>query len=329
MSYISETYLEEMFGDLSKLFSLSEGDFDKLILFENDLQEILNSTMTPTQKQKFIEGDFDEIDIELLLNEGILGDISSFVKDKILAIKTMLTTKKKLLAQNEVDIEKLKSNAKDLAKQAINEMKPYVKQQNFGGIASVGKKYISQIGKIIADAIKPELSASGIFKVVLLCAACVVLNSFFYMIATGILMMPPLLFGTAAAGLFGMGLTAIVSGPLVEETAKYISIKLGVGGTFLLGFNIMEFTMHFKQLSAQGFKTGTIIVARGAAVAMHYSTGIVQKYFSNLGKGRLGLALGMLIHFIWNGMAIASQMVTVGGQIKTSGTTWGQFVKQR
>lgn len=105
-------------------------------------------------------------------------------------------------------------------------------------------------------------------------------------------------------------LFATVIAPATEEIAKMIAIKYNFQSEFMAIFNIYEFTSYLnmfkKTADVYGVKVKWInaIMLRGLTVVMHYTTGIVQKYFHNNNEDSLkyGTFLGMIIHGIYNAL---------------------------
>jgi hypothetical protein len=116
------------------------------------------------------------------------------------------------------------------------------------------------------------------------------------------------LFGQMAA-IFIVG---IAIGPIVEEIAKFVAIKRGVAGEFGIMFNFNEFVSYFSRL-APVMGAGKAVAIRIAPVIMHYSTIVVQKYFSDRRKkegeaSKMGLALGIVIHSLFNFLAAITEI---------------------
>ena len=121
-------------------------------------------------------------------------------------------------------------------------------------------------------------------------------------------------------GLAGQYISAIVCAPLIEESAKQISIRGGFKTEFFMVFNTLEFTEYV--ISYTPF-LGLIktVVARLAAVGLHAVTTIVQYMYTNKEFQKkvmkdpkdprekaeleaMGLGAGMIIHALWNTMCM-------------------------
>lgn len=206
---------------------------------------------------------------------------------------------------------------KELKKEFKNvNIKSFSSVKNFfGGFGSFIKKWILlyiksikkfSLSKIGEDPIKIVKAFITLFIVVLI-------NTAFINISNAIL-----LSGNAALGSVLQIVLLVVIGPIVEETAKQISIKLDYQSEFLLLFNAYEFSSYIfnflKQMSLvykiSKSSIKSIIkyaILRGAVVGMHYTTAVIQDMFNELGikynNGLIkfiGYFIGIAIHIIWN-----------------------------
>lgn len=121
-------------------------------------------------------------------------------------------------------------------------------------------------------------------------------------------------------GMAGQYISAIVCAPLIEESAKQISIRGGFKTEFFMVFNTLEFTEYVISYTPF-FGLIKTVVARLAAVGLHTVTTIVQFTYTNKEFQKkvmkdpkdpkekaeleaMGLGAGMIIHALWNAMCM-------------------------
>lgn len=108
-------------------------------------------------------------------------------------------------------------------------------------------------------------------------------------------------------------LPAIFISPLLEETAKFISIKHNYTGEYFIAFNVFEFVAYIFIFLNLGIHIVPALVSRSLVVMMHAITTYIQYKFRNESKGqkdeehqsRIGLLVSTVIHFFWNLGAVA------------------------
>lgn len=112
--------------------------------------------------------------------------------------------------------------------------------------------------------------------------------------------------------IIGMILGAIFIAPLVEESAKFVSIKRKMTGQYFAVFNIAEFGLYLGALTASGIPLLTAAILRLIAVGVHGATTFIQWKARKIGeeKGELddktakkGLGLSMVLHGAYNFLA--------------------------
>lgn len=103
-------------------------------------------------------------------------------------------------------------------------------------------------------------------------------------------------------------LPMIFISPLLEEYAKFISIKHSFTGEYFIAFNVFEFTAYIFIFLNLGIGLVPAIISRSLALMMHAITTYIQYKFRNESKNkddeehqsRIGLLAGIVIHFFWN-----------------------------
>lgn len=122
------------------------------------------------------------------------------------------------------------------------------------------------------------------------------------------------IFGPSAGQITAL-FSIIVISPVVEEYAKYISIKKKATGQFFLLFNLYEFFSYVIRFVIIGISIPVAIGYRILPVLMHALTTYIMFKFrrkevkdvdnkeeitQTKGYPKTSLAVGILIHFIWN-----------------------------
>jgi hypothetical protein len=107
----------------------------------------------------------------------------------------------------------------------------------------------------------------------------------------------------------------VILGPVIEEIAKHISIKQNNMWSFFIVFNAFEFTMYVNRMMSMGIPFVVAAFIRLLVVGMHLSTTLVQKNFidaagklNNPSFEKIGLFVGIFMHFLWNSTAVAMSM---------------------
>lgn len=120
----------------------------------------------------------------------------------------------------------------------------------------------------------------------------------------------------------GLGLTPAISeliliifiAPLVEEYSKYLSVKYNYTGAYFIVFNSVEFFGYVFRMLSAGMNPIMTIISRLLAVGMHAITTYIQYSMRKNAKenkedpeeaSKLGLMIGIAIHFFWNLSAVA------------------------
>lgn len=173
-----------------------------------------------------------------------------------------------------------------------------------------------KIGKKIANDAMPGIFGTTEFQTSLEKAKTVGLGTvkalvlFVIVVFINSLIVTLMLFITGNA-LLAFSLGALFIAPLTEETAKYISIKMGATGQFWFIFNAAEFMQYVSAMVLLGAPLFAAVTVRLMAVLMHTITTYImyktRKENIRLGQNpdeKIGFIASVLIHFFWNLSAI-------------------------
>jgi len=111
--------------------------------------------------------------------------------------------------------------------------------------------------------------------------------------------------------LIGFLFTVLICGPLVEELAKRISVKMGFPFLYTTIFAGLEALYYIVMLGMNGVPLVPVIVSRTLAFIMHMITTSVQVGFEKQAEetkdkyySAIGYIAAVLIHFFWNLAAV-------------------------
>lgn len=218
---------------------------------------------------------------ELLYEEFNIADKIRKLKKKI---EHRLVEIEKKLADNNIDVRKIKETARKTARQIKNPL-DFRKHVNRFVSDLYEKKYSTN----------PELDETA--KVILsiaLFAVVLFINTTFYFI----------FLNSGIDNNIAMSIAGIFVAPIVEETAKVISIKMGATGTYFVLFNIGEFCVWMKNYMDMGISIGPVqIISRLIPMIMHGVTTMIHYNADKEGKTGSGFVLGTLLHMCWNFLA--------------------------
>jgi hypothetical protein len=230
---------------------------------------------------------------ELFLESFSIGSFKeSLIEQKDNKIKKITQQ----LKDGNVETSKLENIAKKYSKRAVVEFKQSKDKADIGIILKRNFQAAVQESSI-------EVAFNKIGKSLVLLSIILIINTFlhnFLAVVCMIIGLPPSL---------GYAMGSIFVAPLTEETAKMISIQGGFTGTFFVVFNVAEFSMYMVRLLGAGMDIVTATVARLLAVGLHATTTLIQKYYydkypKDENKKYTGYKLGILIHGLWNFMAV-------------------------
>lgn len=211
--------------------------------------------------------------------------------------------------------DKIKSKVDDFGKEITETIKE--KGINKSVIAEIGRKlktFYENIAKLISESDIDGLEVGDydlnkIRQAWVLTFYVSIINTLFIIVLSG-------LFGN-----IGRGLAVWFCAPLVEESAKQISIRGKFATEFAAVFNTYELSTYVMNMTMNGINPIKAIKTRLFPVFMHLSTTIIQ-YISNnkdilkkLGLDKeedadkisfIGNVIGVLIHCTWNFLAMNS-----------------------
>ena len=106
--------------------------------------------------------------------------------------------------------------------------------------------------------------------------------------------------------IIAMAITSIFSAPIVEESAKMISVQEKATGTYFVIFNAAEFTMYVTQMVFAGVPLGISIISRLITVLVHYLLTLIHVEAKKKNKSLEGFGIAVILHALWNTMSVIS-----------------------
>ena len=196
-------------------------------------------------------------------------------------LKTVSNAESKLIEHN-IDISKLKKLGTKYAKIASEQIKN--NKFNF---------------KETTNLLIKEFNSGDMFKQLILLgksfiifAVVVAINSYLHILCI-------ILFGP-----LGHFVWAVVCAPIVEETAKVLSIEQNMTGHYLVLFNVLEFSKYVVQIIGSGISLPIAILIRIPAILMHTFTTYLHVEAHKTNDANIKkktLYLGILFHSLFNG----------------------------
>jgi len=106
----------------------------------------------------------------------------------------------------------------------------------------------------------------------------------------------------------GVEIAAVTIGPIFEEFAKYLAIKLKMPFLYTGIFAGFEFLLYVVRLMSMGASLPAAMAARSAAVMLHFSTTALMNYFMNKTESSVArfsvYCLAVMIHSLFNLTAV-------------------------
>ena len=271
------------------MIAITEINFDELI---NESQIML---------------DFDDI----LIQEGVIPDSINRKAKKIIEkwgkidIRPKLAKLERDLKSQGVAVGKLNTIIQKNANNAISEIKS--SQRNPKKIGSILVKHYNKTQEEVNELSDIEKWGGSIILLLFV----LVINTFIYTVLINIGMM----FGLPS--IMPLAVAGIMVAPLVEESAKFISIKKKATGQYFTVFNIGEYILLVYQFTR--FENVPLLfaaLARLISVGLHGLLTWVQWKARKIGEERgetddktakQGLMLAMMMHSTMNFLSIMAR----------------------
>lgn len=236
--------------------------------------------------------------IEDLLEEGFNQNKIDKLKD---SYDKNIKIVKKILLDNGIDVSRIQNQGLLLGKTVKNDIKNREKPE------VIQNKLIKGAAKIIK---KEAISAKKSFEE----------KSLSEKITRSLIIFVIVLFlNTLFGGIFlsflgeqvGMAVLVVVIAPLVEESAKRLSIIHDYPWIYTGIFAGLELLQYVISLISAGGLLVPVLIVRLIALLMHFSTTFIQKYFKEKGEEKnkqgmennlemIGYFLAIGIHVTWN-----------------------------
>jgi len=269
-------------------------------IMENILTEKLNQLYFQESSIEIINEYYnrDIQKIEDLLEEGFIQNKIDKLKD---SYDKNIKIVKKILLDNGIDVSRIQNQGLLLGKTVKNDIKnrekPEVIQNKLiKGAAKIIKKEAISAKKSFEEKSLSEKIARSLFIFVIV----LFLNTLFGGIFIGFL-----------GAQVGMVVLAVVIAPLVEESAKRLSIIHDHPWIYTGIFAGLELLQYVISLISAGGLLVPVLIVRLLALLMHFSTTFIQKYFKEKGEEKnkqgmennlemIGYFLAIGIHVTWN-----------------------------
>jgi tryptophan-rich sensory protein len=269
-------------------------------IMENILTEKLNQLYFQESSIEIINEYYnrDIQKIEDLLEEGFNQNKIDKLKD---SYDKNIKIVKKILLDNGIDVSRIQNQGLLLGKTVKNDIKnrekPEVIQNKLikGAAKIIKKEAISAKKSFEEKSLSEKITRSLIIFVIVL-----FLNTLFAGIFIGFL-----------GAQVGIAVLAVVIAPLVEESAKRLSIIHDYPWIYTGIFAGLELLQYVISLISAGGLLVPVLIVRLIALLMHFSTTFIQKYFKEKGEEKnkqgmennlemIGYFLAIGIHVTWN-----------------------------
>jgi tryptophan-rich sensory protein len=269
-------------------------------IMENILTEKLNQLYFQESSIEIINEYYnrDIQKIEDLLEEGFNQNKIDKLKD---SYDKNIKIVKKILLDNGIDVSRIQNQGLLLGKTVKNDIKnrekPEVIQNKLikGAAKIIKKEAISAKKSFEEKSLSEKITRSLIIFVIVL-----FLNTLFGGIFIGFL-----------GEQVGMAVLVVVIAPLVEESAKRLSIIHDYPWIYTGIFAGLELLQYVISLISAGGLLVPVLIVRLIALLMHFSTTFIQKYFKEKGEEKnkqgmennlemIGYFLAIGIHVTWN-----------------------------
>ena len=231
----------------------------------------------------------DEIDKNITLKQSKYKDKLRDIEDK--------------LKEEGVDVSKVKNIAQKHAINTRHDLKTKNPKTISKAVTKNFKKAIKEVQLSLPEAIGRSIMVL-IFVLAINTYASIIISILCYVIFGQVTIIPTLL-------------VSIFVAPIVEEYSKYFSIKNNFTGSYFVIFNIVEFTSYILRMLHSGMGLIPAMIMRSLPLMMHGITTYIQYHMRKNAKdnkedpeeaSKLGLIIGIIIHFFWNLGAITFEV---------------------
>lgn len=247
------------------------------------------------------------------LNEQQLMEyVNNYLTESSVSKESIMQSYNKNLKATEIFLKKYKVNLSYIKSEAQKAAK-FVNSQREKGIKPdiTAKHLVNTIGKkFISKVIDPAKNEMGVGEKVL---KSIIVFSILLFVVSFIGGIGDSLFSPIAATFFG----ACIIAPLFEEYAKRFALLGNYPYIYTGIFAGLEAMIYIIGMTAAGTPLATALIARGIAFVFHFSTTMVQKHYhdqavkdDNETTSNMGYWVAVCMHFSWNLMAIASEVLS-------------------
>lgn len=287
-SYLHET--NELVHYLEHLTRKSENGTENLFL-EHNIISVQNGV------------EIYSLDPELLQEFKLRFKVPKIKFDKVKEkFMTSMTKLEKWLEDKGIPISEIKK----LVKTAVSKIMRILKRIKTKKQAKQASK---ELQTVFVNSVKNLRDASFLEAVAESLATIVVVIFVNSIVAGLVIAILSLMVGPVIAPKLGMAITAIIVAPFTEEVAKNLALRNNYPWLYVTFFAWAELLMYVS--------AGVPFVIRLLPLAMHYATVWFQKYMYEKGlesgksedeSASTGLKLGIVIHSLWNTMAVLTSM---------------------
>ena len=242
--------------------------------------------------ESFVSSYYDDIK-QFISKLNINKFYQNFVQNGLDSEKKINEIKNK----KNINTTKIEKIVKHFTKQAITDFTNSTNKKSFSF-----NKYINEAFQTVIKSNVVNDDIGGVSKSIILIIAILVVNYFISSIL--------LTFGFPSN--FVSNFSNIISAPLTEETAKFISVKQNFTKEFFIIFNITEFTLFIIAAASTGILTPAHVFVRLIVIGFHLLLTLIHVSARNESKKSenkdnnlplIGLSMATVLHAVWNSLA--------------------------
>lgn len=109
---------------------------------------------------------------------------------------------------------------------------------------------------------------------------------------------------------YALMMTAIFVAPIIEEIAKVLALRTGIGDEYMVLFTFAEFGIYVVNMYEAGFTVLLAVIIRSLAIIQHYFYYALHKQGYEEGKQALMSSAAIVLHGLWNFGAIVPVIIT-------------------